>query len=97
MAFFPGDTAAVKLGKMKLNGVGVFADADISFEVFHPDDEETPIADGIGTQEGTTNNWLLVFDIPDDIVGPVDLKVVSETLYNGATRIDVVFVPVGVV
>jgi hypothetical protein len=97
MAFFPGDSAAVMLKKMKLNGVGVFADADISFDVFHPDDAVTPVASGVGTQVDDTNTWILVFDIPADTIGPVDLKVVAETLYNGATRTDVVFVPVGVI
>ena len=96
MAYFPGDTATVRLDKLTLNKTEkVLAGADITFDVFDPDG--AVVASGIGLQEGDKNNWLLLFDIPVDTVGPVDLKVVAETLYNGATRTIVVFVPVGVI
>jgi hypothetical protein len=95
MAFFPGDTATVRLDNLRINKTTkVLTGADITFDVM---DGEDVVASGVGVQEGSTNNWLLTFDIPLDTVPSIDLKVVAVTLYNGATRTTVVLVPVGVV
>lgn len=96
LPYFPGDTATVRLDNLRLNGtVDVLSGADISFVV--TDESDAEVAAGVGEQVGSSNDWILTFDVPIDTVAPTYLKVEALALYNGATRTIVVLVPVGVV
>ncbi len=95
MAFFPGDTVTVRWDDIRANDkTKVFDGVDIVFDVYNGDDV---VETGVGIQEGDTNNWLVIFDVPDDTVGPVSLKVESVASREGASRTSIVFVPVGAV
>jgi len=92
-AYYPGDTATVRLDDLRLNGVKVYSGAVIMFDVY---DGDVVVANGSGVQDGTKNNWLLMFNIPLTTVPPTTLKVESVTVYEGASKKHVALVPVGV-